>query len=86
MKKFLAVILVLAGSLSIAFWVLQKMGKLSPLLKVQAGAFGVIGKADAPAAVFMITKAVPMFFYNLLIRLFGYISALSSVSLPHRAR
>jgi hypothetical protein len=83
MKKIFTVIMLLAGSLAAVALVLQKMGKLSSVLEAHAGAYGVIGKDDAPTAVFAITKTVPLFIYNFFIRLFGDISVFSSASLLH---
>lgn len=86
MKKVLMIITVLTGGLAIAASVLQKLGRLSPVLKANAGAVAFLGKPHAPSAVFAVSKVVPMVFSNLLVRFFGSVSVLSAKSLLPRAK
>ena len=79
------------GGFALAVSVLSKLGKFSVVKysvvwKTNAGAVGVIGKADGPTAVFVASKAAPLVFPNVFIRFFSCASAFSAAQLAHRAR
>ena len=85
MKKILTVVLVLASGIAVAASVLQMLGKLSSILEVKSGAFGVTGKFDGVSAVFVGMKAVPLIVSTLIVQIFSGICAINTSLLLRHA-